>query len=213
MQSAQIVSKLVSASNRAQPAHLHTTKGRACLNLGPCPEICHYGRMRYCGECSNANVCRGECPGKADGSRLDRPRQPITRRRGSSQRAYATRFSSLTSTSLQDGHTTKCKSGNPPSLGTLRTSFIMFPQDGQRCIGRLSAIFMIAIRVCPAGALIAESRREMVAKKQRARTFLPRPTFGRYHRREPYAFCASTAQGSRHDRASEPKIPPNAHHI
>jgi hypothetical protein len=144
------------------------------------------------------------------GAGLDRPRQPIARRRGSSQRAYATRFSSLTSTSLQDGHTTKCKSGNPPSLGTLRTSFIIFPQDGQRCIGRLSAIFMIAIRVCPAGALIAESRREMVAKKQRDRTFLP---LGRYHRREPCAFCASAAQGSRHDRASEPIISPDAHHI
>jgi hypothetical protein len=57
---------------------------------------------------------------------------------------YATRFSSFTSTSLQDGQATTSKSGIPPGLGTLRTSLIAQPHEGQRRIGRLSAKIMIA---------------------------------------------------------------------
>jgi hypothetical protein len=54
------------------------------------------------------------------------------------------RFSSFTSTSLQEVQETTIKGGSPSGLGTLRTSFMMPPQEGQHRIARLSAKTMIA---------------------------------------------------------------------
>jgi hypothetical protein len=50
---------------------------------------------------------------------------------------------SFTSVSLQEGQATKDKSGSPPGLWTLRSCFMMSPQEGQRKIGRLSGKTMI----------------------------------------------------------------------
>jgi hypothetical protein len=57
---------------------------------------------------------------------------------------YAARVTSFTSVSLQERQATTDKSGSPPSLWTLRTSFMMSPQAGQRRIGRLLGKTMIA---------------------------------------------------------------------
>jgi len=63
---------------------------------------------------------------------------------------YAARVTSFTCVSLQERQATTDKSGSPPSLWTLRTSFMMSPQEGQRRIGRLSGKTMIANPVYPA---------------------------------------------------------------
>jgi hypothetical protein len=55
------------------------------------------------------------------------------------RRRYATRRSSFTSTSLQEVQDMTIKGGRPSGRGTVRTSFIMPPQEGQRRIARLSA--------------------------------------------------------------------------
>jgi len=57
---------------------------------------------------------------------------------------YATRRSSFTSTSLQEVQDITTKGGRPSGRGTVRTSFIMPPQEGQRRIARLSAKTMVA---------------------------------------------------------------------
>jgi hypothetical protein len=60
---------------------------------------------------------------------------------------YAARRSSFTSNSLQAEHATTTKPGSPPSLGTVRISFMMSPQQRQRKMGRLSAKTMVLPRV------------------------------------------------------------------
>ena len=66
------------------------------------------------------------------------------RKTNRSWRPYATRFSSFTSTSLQDVQETTIRAGSPSGRGTLRTSFMTPPQEGQRRIARLSAKIMVA---------------------------------------------------------------------
>jgi hypothetical protein len=61
-----------------------------------------------------------------------------------SEGAHAARFTSFTSTSVQEEQRTTSKSGSPPSLGTVRTRFMLPPQEGQRRSGRLSAKIMLA---------------------------------------------------------------------
>ena len=82
------------------------------------------------------------------------------------------RSSSFTSTSLQDVHDMTIKGGSPSGRGTVRTSFIMPPQEAQRTIARLSAKIMGANpkieRDRTFHQLIAESSAEMVAEKPRA---------------------------------------------
>jgi hypothetical protein len=58
---------------------------------------------------------------------------PVTR-----AASYAARRSSFTSTSLQAEQAMTNKAGSPPTLGTVRKSFIMLPQHRQRKMGRLS---------------------------------------------------------------------------
>jgi hypothetical protein len=103
--------------------------------------------------------------------------------KGGPRRRYATRFSSFTSTSLHEVQETTIKGGRPSGRGTVRTSFIMPPQEGQRRIARLSAKTMGANpkneRACEVGELIAESAPELVAEKQRGRT-LSRSNQGRF---------------------------------
>ena len=76
-------------------------------------------------------------------------RTPLDRR-ASISRPYAARVTSFTCVSLQERQATTDKSGSPPCLWTLRTSFMMSPQEGQRRIGRLSGKTMIANPVYPA---------------------------------------------------------------
>jgi hypothetical protein len=75
---------------------------------------------------------------------------------------------------LQDVHDMTIKGGRPSGRGTVRTSFIMPPQAGQRAIARLSAKIMVANpknkRVRAFDDLIAESSAKMVAEKQRGQT-------------------------------------------
>jgi hypothetical protein len=82
---------------------------------------------------------------------------------------YATRFSSLTSISLQDGQATTSKSKRPSGLGTLRTSLIALPHEGQRRIGRLSAKIMITTPEYAVCGVIAESAPGTVEEMQRSR--------------------------------------------
>jgi hypothetical protein len=70
--------------------------------------------------------------------------QQANERKNRPKRPYATRFSSLTSTSLQDVQEMTVKGGSPSGRGTVRSSFMMPPQEGQRRIARLSAKIMIA---------------------------------------------------------------------
>jgi hypothetical protein len=88
------------------------------------------------------------------------------------------RSSSFTSTSLQDVHDMTIKGARPSGRGTVRTSFIMLPQEGQRAIARLSAKIMVANPKDggdPAfDELIAESPAKMVAEKQRRANLMVR---------------------------------------
>ena len=54
----------------------------------------------------------------------------------------------------------KAKSGSPPSRGTVRSSLIPSPQEGQRKSGKLLVTIVIA------NGMIAESGPGMVAGKQ-----------------------------------------------
>jgi hypothetical protein len=63
---------------------------------------------------------------------------------GRPRRRYATRRSSFTSTSLQEVQDMTIKGGRPSGRGTVRTSFIMPPQEGQRRIARVAAKTMVA---------------------------------------------------------------------
>jgi hypothetical protein len=65
-------------------------------------------------------------------------------RKNGPRRPYATRFSSFTSTSLQDVQEMTIKGGSPSGRGTVRSSFMIPPQEGQRRIARLSAKIMVA---------------------------------------------------------------------
>jgi hypothetical protein len=64
------------------------------------------------------------------------------------------------------------KGGSPSGRGTVRTSFIMPPQEAQRAIARLSAKIMGATprneRDRTFHKLVAESSAKMVAEKPRA---------------------------------------------